>query len=89
MVPKDNDSAQGGGNQHIPITIDKKPYKATKEEMTGAELRALPDPDVPADRDLWLEIPGNQDDMPVTPGSVIHLKPGMHFYTAPSTINPG
>lgn len=82
MSPKDDD-------KHIPITIDKKPYKATKDEMTGAEIRALPDPDVATERDLWLEMHGNQDDIPVGLSTVIDLKPGMHFYTAPSTINPG
>jgi len=89
MSPNDDDSAHGGGSHHIPITIDKKPYKAVKEEMTGAELRSLPDPDVPVDRDLWLEMPGNQDDELVIPDNAIHLKSGMCFYTAPSTINPG
>lgn len=80
----------GGDHDHpIPITIDKDLFKISKEEMTGAELRALPKPAVPADRDLWLEVPGPEDDILVTLIKVIHLKPGMHFYTAPSTINPG
>jgi hypothetical protein len=83
------DGKAGDHDHPIPITIDKDHFKVLKEEMTGAELRALPKPDVPADRDLWLEVPGPEDDILVTPTKVIHLKPGMHFYTAPSTINPG
>jgi hypothetical protein len=73
----------------IPITIDKVPFKAPKTPMTGAELRALPEPDVASDRDLWLEVPGPSDDLPITPTTVLDLRPGMHFYTAPKTINPG
>lgn len=89
MNTKDKNAGPHHDSHQIPISIDKTSFKVTKEEMKGAELRALPDPDVPADRDLWLEIHGNQDDELVAPASVIHLKPGMHFYTAPSTINPG
>jgi hypothetical protein len=89
MSGNDKTGGAGKGEHHIPITIDKTHFKVSTEQMTGTELRALPDPDVPADRDLWLEIHGNQDDELVAPASVIHLKPGMHFYTAPSTINPG
>ncbi len=74
---------------HIPITIDKEPFKAPKTPMTGAELRALPKPDVPGDRDLWLEVPGSGDDILIEPTRNVDLKPGMHFYTAPRTINPG
>lgn len=73
----------------IPISIDKEHFKAPKTPMTGAELRALPNPDVPADRDLWLEIHGPSDDILVKLDATINLTPGMHFYTAPSTINPG
>jgi len=73
----------------IPIKIDNTPFKAPKTPMTGAELRVLPDPDIPADRDLWLEHPGPAEDDLITPEHRIDLKPGMHFYTAPRDINPG
>lgn len=73
----------------ITISIDKEHFKAPKTPMTGVELRTLPNPDVPADRDLWLESHGSADDILVTADRSIDLKPGMHFYTAPSTINPG
>lgn len=79
-----HDSSHG-----IPIFIDRKPFKAPKTPMTGAELRALPEPDVASDRDLWLEIPGPGDDDRIDTTESVDLKPGMHFYTAPSTINPG
>jgi len=77
------------GTHPLPISIDKEHFKAPKTPMTGAELRSLPNPDVSADRDLWLEVHGPADDILVTPDRSMDLKPGMHFYTAPSTINPG
>lgn len=87
MISKDN---EGGGQDHpVTISIDKDHFKVSEDEMSGANLRSLPNPDVPADRDLWLEVHGPEDDILVKPTKVIHLKAGMHFYTAPSTINPG
>lgn len=78
-----------GGPPFIPVSIDNKPYKAPHSPITGAELRALPDPDVPVDRDLWLEVPGSDDDIKVLPTATIEVKSGAQFYTAPGTINPG
>lgn len=83
---------ESGHEQHpdlIPISIDKEHFKAPKTPMTGAELRALPNPDVSVDRDLWLDTHGPADDILVTADQSIDLMPGMHFYTAPSNINPG
>ena len=75
--------------QHIPIKIDDVPFDAPSHEMTGQALRALPDPDVPAERDLWLEVPGPKDDELIRPENTYKVKPGSHYYTAPGTINPG
>jgi hypothetical protein len=76
-------------DEHIPIHIENKPYKAPKTPMTGAELRALAEPDVSADRDLFLTVPGPADDRLVGDNEPIDLEPGMHFYSAPRSINPG
>jgi hypothetical protein len=74
---------------HIPIQIDDTKYQVPSEQMTGAALRALPDPDVPEDRDLWHEVPGPRDDELIDPSKTYIVKPGSHYYTAPRTINPG
>ena len=76
-------------DRRIPITIDETHFSAPSNHMTGLELRALPDPDVPENRDLWLEVPGPSDDDLIRPETTYTVKPGAHFYTAPSTINPG
>ncbi|MDP9967505.1 hypothetical protein J2W37_005251 [Variovorax paradoxus] len=71
----------------IPIFIDDVKYELPSGSATGAQLRALVP--VPADRDLWLEVPGPKDDDLIRPEITYEVKPGSHFYTAPSTINPG
>jgi hypothetical protein len=82
-------SEQGRPGHEIPIQIDHKPYKAPKPVMTGIELRALPNPPVSQEYDLWLENPGPEDDIKVGDNMPINLKEGMHFYLSPKTINPG
>lgn len=76
-------------DQEIPIQIDHKPYKASKTPMTGAEIRTLSDPHLGEDRDLFRVVPGPGDDVVVGDAESVDLKPGMHFYSAPRTINPG
>ncbi len=72
----------------IHIIIDKKNYSAPNPVMTGADLRALAQPPIGPQRDLFLVVPGGDDEKIASDRSVT-LKPGMHFYSAPATINPG
>jgi hypothetical protein len=91
---KNQDKAEHGhnGDQHpaeIPITIDKKPYKAPKPIMTGAELRQLADPHIGDDLDLWHVMRGPGDDTKVGDEQPVELAEGDRFYSAPRKINPG
>lgn len=72
----------------ITIHIDRKPYKVAAEQLTGAEIRAIPDPDIGPEFDLWLEVPGGEDEK-IGNGQVVRLKDGMHFFSAHTHINPG
>jgi hypothetical protein len=72
----------------VKIKIDRAHYEVPKGVMTGAELRTVPDPDVPADRDLWEERPGDRD-RKVDVADTVDVHEGMKFFTAPNTINPG
>lgn len=72
----------------FPIFIDKKQYKVEARSMTGAELRALPQPPIGQDRDLYQVVPGGEDHL-VKDGERIELKPGMRFISVPSQITPG
>lgn len=77
-------------NPHeLHIFIDNKKFDVTKNSMTGAELRALPSPPIAGDRDLWVQVPGPGDDRRIGDAETVELRNGMHFYTAPRTINPG
>jgi len=75
-------------HQTLPIFIDDVKYELSKgADVSGSQLRALVP--VSADRDLWLEVPGPKDDILIKSEATYEVKPGSHFYTAPSTINPG
>jgi hypothetical protein len=77
------------GPREIPIKIENKPYKAPKSSMTGLELRDLADPKITPDRDLYLEVHGRGKDRLIGDQEAVALEPGMHFYIAPKTVNPG
>ncbi len=72
----------------ITIRIDRTEHEVYKRKMTGIELRAVPSPDVAADRDLWLDVPDKRD-VKVQDEDVVRLENGIRFFTAPGRINPG
>ncbi len=71
------------------IFIDKKLFKTPLEKATGLQLRDLVKPAIGEDRDLFEEIAGPDDDIKISDSEVVTLLNGMHFYTAPKSINPG
>jgi hypothetical protein len=73
----------------IHIFIDHKKFDVGQESMTGRELRALPTPPLGPEVDLWVQVPSPGDDRKVGEGEHVALQNGMHFYSAPRTINPG
>jgi Multiubiquitin len=77
------------GPKHVTIHIDKETFKVEGESITAEELRALPNPDIGADRDLYLETHGRGDDTLIQAGMSVPLDEGMHFFTAPAAITPG
>jgi hypothetical protein len=70
------------------IQIDREHFKVTEPKLTGTQLRLLPDPDVPADRDLYQVRPG-EDDLLVENDDNVEMRSGLRFFTAPGQINPG
>ena len=70
------------------IQIDRVTYRVADTRMTGAELRQVPDPPIPPDRDLYEIIPGRPD-RKVESDDRILISDGLRFFTAPNTINPG
>lgn len=70
------------------IHIDKKQYKVEEESLTGAELRAVPDPVISADYQLTLQVPGGEDRQ-IADEEMVVLKNGMHFFSVPKNLNAG
>lgn len=70
------------------IHIDRILYKVEQARLTGAELRALPDPDIADDLDLFLVVPGGLDVL-VNAGDVIEIREGQHFVSVPRDVTPG
>jgi hypothetical protein len=77
-----------GHPAHFKIQIDRVHYTVTEPALTGAQLRALPSPPIPADRDLYEVRPG-QDDPLIGDDTKVTMHNGLRFFTAPGQINPG
>lgn len=70
------------------IQIDRIHYTVTQPEMTGAQLRDLPQPPMGDGRDLFEVIPGHPD-RKIGPADEVEIRDGLRFFTAPALINPG
>jgi hypothetical protein len=80
------------GNPHGPktfeIKIDRTTYKVDEPVMTGVQLRALPNPPIGPDRDLFEVVPGGSD-LKIEADTRVEMRNGLRFFTAPAQINPG
>jgi hypothetical protein len=79
---------EGKPPPHFEIQIDRVHYTVTKSEMTGAELRMVPTPPIGPERDLFEVLPG-QPDKKIEADTVVQIRNGQRFFTAPALINPG
>ena len=70
------------------IRIDRTEYEWQEEKITGAQLRQLPSNPIPADRDLFMVVPGHPD-RKIKDDDTVEVHDGLRFFTAPNTINPG
>ncbi len=74
-------------NDTVPIKIDKNNLQ-TPNPTTGTALYAIGT--VGDEYELWLEVPGPGDDLPIANDSAsLTVKAGSHFYTAKKKLNPG
>jgi Multiubiquitin len=72
----------------ITIHIDRKQFKVDAKELTGAQLRQLPHPLIGPDYDLYLEVPGGEDEL-IADDKEVKLKECMHFFSTQRHITPG
>jgi len=84
----DNGGPGNGGDKTFEIKIDRTEYKVRQEVLTGAQLRALPKPDIGTDRDLFEVVPGGSD-LKIENEMKVKMRDGLRFFTAPAQINPG
>ncbi len=70
------------------IQIDRAHYKVHQERMTGLELRHVPPTPIGPDRDLFEVVPGGSD-RKIADETVVEIRNGLRFFTAPAQINPG
>lgn len=84
-----NDEHESKGKKDkFNIQIDRSRYEVKSEFLTGAQLRALPNPDIPDDRDLFEVVPGGTD-LKIETNTKVKMRDGLRFFTAPGHINPG
>ena len=72
----------------VPILIDGQKVLAPRGSLSGSDLRTLVNPPIGGDRDLWLDVEGDLDDL-VEDTELVELRPQMRFFTVPKVINPG
>jgi hypothetical protein len=73
---------------NLRIKIDRKEYTVHDRRMTGAELRSVPTPPIPTDRDLFEVVPGGSD-RKIDDDTVVEIHDGLRFISVPAHINPG
>lgn len=75
-------------DEQFHIQIDRAHYTVSKARMTGAELRQVPPTPIGRDRDLFEVVPGGPD-RKIEDDTVVEIRNGTRFFTAPAHINPG
>ncbi|MCC8977908.1 multiubiquitin domain-containing protein [Bradyrhizobium acaciae] len=70
------------------IKIDRTEFKVKEHFRTGAQLRALPNPPIGPDRDLFEVVPGGSDEK-IADNQEVEMRDGLRFFSAPAQINPG
>jgi hypothetical protein len=91
MADHDDHGTQGDDKKHedkFKIQIDRNQYEVHKERMTGRELRLVPPTPIGPDRDLFEVVPGGSD-RKIADDTVVEIRNGLRFFTAPAQINPG
>lgn len=84
----DDDKGGPGRPKTFEIKIDRTGYKVSADVLIGSQLRALPDPDIGLDRDLFEVVPGGSD-LKIEADTKVEMRNGLRFFTAPAQINPG
>jgi len=75
-------------HERFQIQIDRAHYTVTERRMTGQQLRKVPPTPIGPDRDLFEVVPGGSD-RKIEDSTIVEIRNGLRFFTAPGQINPG
>ena len=78
----------GAHPKHMDIVVEGTAVVSENQSVTGAMLRRLVNPPIPATRDLFREIAGAPDER-ITDEEEVTLIKGAVFYSVPALIVPG
>ncbi len=91
MSASENDKTKESHDDHakkFQIQIDRTHFTVTQAKLTGLEIRNLPEPPIPPERDLFEVVPGGSD-RKIEDATIVEIRNGLRFFSAPGTINPG
>ncbi|MFF3018204.1 multiubiquitin domain-containing protein [Streptomyces sp. NPDC057939] len=71
--------------RRISVFVDGHEYDIARRRATPAQLRRLPDPDIPGGTTIWLDIP-DAPDRRLTEDEPVDLQDGMRFFSDPQRI---
>lgn len=71
----------------FPITVNGKQIETNGGRYNGRKIRQLAG--VPNNHDLWLKLPGSDDDLRFGDDDVLPTHPPLELYSAPRQINGG
>lgn len=74
--------------REVTITIDRLAYTVEARAMLGCDIRAIPHPPIPPDRDLWLNVPSGPDRL-VNDNEPVEMEDGFRLFTTPRSITAG
>lgn len=71
---------EAGKPELITIYIDRKPYQHSVTTVTPAEIRRIAHPPIPEDKQVWLDVLDDLDQV-LAEGQPVELGDGMHFFS--------
>ncbi|MEV6973243.1 multiubiquitin domain-containing protein [Kitasatospora sp. NPDC093806] len=71
--------------RRITVFIDGSEYDTAHHRATPAQLRKIPNPDIPTDRAIWLDIP-DAPDRRLAEDEPVDLRDGMRFFSDPQPL---
>lgn len=74
-------------NRQVSIYLDRVSYKVPSGSISEQQLRALPRPPVPDDREVWRDIEDEQDRV-VAVNEIVIIDSGDRFFTQPMPLPP-